>query len=1668
MHVRVTNADGAAAQTAARIAPAPGSSASRTPSSPFRPHRHLAVPEAARSAARENSLTSPQSGRVGYALKVHSRTGKQQASRGSGGNPVSDNAKAWVTSNPVRRWLRLIVDSGSTWHVHNRLEDMSNVRKCFDTVVDASGKAIPCSHVGDLLLLVHDHRNRELRFWLKGVRYSPDLEDSLISVDQLWHTSKIDCVFRDVRSLVFESTPDATHGESLSIPFKRRQGLFCWDVGVLPPDWSTRQTAAAPLSSSRKALTARRPGHMRGLKHGIHAATSRSHVHSLPADEVAATLHRRLHVSLESIRRLGTRSSDAPEHVASATQITCAMCAEANSSRTPHGDSQYAPTHAGRLVHADIVGPFTNSFFGGSKYALLLVDDHTRFKFVYFLKDKSEAPKQAAKFLATLNAHASSKSASPIRVVGALHTDNAGEFLSRQFTELLDSEYVAQTTCPPHVHALNGVAERGIQSVMNLTRSYLTAGNVASSHWPYAVQMAVDVLNRTTGPPGSGAVGATSYELLTGDKPRVLGIMPFGCRAFAVKPRSQYSKTTIDPRAWVGVNLGRSSRSPGAYEILVPSTGRIVTTSDAYFEEGYYPFRPKGERQDELQVTPPPTSPVLDESQPPGTPQAVAAPVTPVPAASAPGFVGSLGQAFGVAAGTPPSRRVLLLFSGPYDRPDGIAAFLLRRGVEVDLVDAGSSGGGEAHDVLNDSFFATLYEKIRSGHYAVIFAAPPCSSYSVARFFNTDSDGPPVVRDRDHILGVEDVPAGHKRELHRANEITRRTAALLGAALRVGADIVIENPSDRGDQSVPWLFQEARHGPIWLDPHLVELWKTGSLERATFAQCMFGAPYPKYTTLWFSAGLAQQLQGLNRLLCTHAPGTHEAVSGGVQRADGTWNSADAAAYPADFNLYVSEAILARLVARETPDLGDTPLPEPPKPPAPVIDAPAQPPPALAASADPAPVTVDNVLPTPTPADAADASDEPPVEEPPLTLPSSPSPRKKRQPAPVFQRGLGGITLRPRGANGKVRLAGKKAGPEDPSNHADAMRRDATGWGPTGAEGLEIDNHENNHSWSYVPRASKPFNRNVVKLTWVYKVKRDGRKKARLCVQGCTQRPGVDFDQTYCAAMRAGSLRLLSSLAARLDLQLRRWDFVAAYLQGDLQPGEVVYCSPPPGYSTASRPDGSIHLVPALETDGVDRLCRVEKPVYGMAQAGRRWQRSIFPWISGWNAGPPGKPRLRQSIFDSCVFYCHHVTQTPSGPRRELLLVGCYVDDLYMLSSHTDEYSVYHQFTTAMSSRWDVEDEGEVSDLLSVEITKDAEHVTLRQRAYIDKLMATYAPDGTSVSSNGSGYKLSSHPVGRTPADSDLPKLVLEAVEQDAADVDPVLLKDYQSLTGALLYCAVNTRPDVSYAVGLLCRAMGKPTVELYEAAIRVLFYLHWHRDVGLRYGGATERDLSGMSDSDWAVRHSTSGYIFLYNQAAISWGSKRQTSVALSSCEAEIVALNEASKECVYLNRFLDELGFGTSNGPPRLATDNSAARDLSYNPEHHEKVKHVERRHFYVRELVEEQQLVVPFVSTVDNMADFFTKPLEPKHFFRFRNQIMNVDEGMVASARRLRRAYRASRRSRRVSFAECPSGSAPIRRAGGCRELLSKVPRLSPHVSHVHVGCHPNVDSRVHISMS
>ena len=106
------------------------------------------------------------------------------------------------------------------------------------------------------------------------------------------------------------------------------------------------------------------------------------------------------------------------------------------------------------------------------------------------------------------------------------------------------------------------------------------------------------------------------------------------------------------------------------------------------------------------------------------------------------------------------------------------------------------------------------------------------------------------------------------------------------------------------------------------------------------------------------------------------------------------------------------------------------------------------------------------------------------------------------------------------------------------------------------------------------------------------------------------------------------------------------------------------------------------------------------------------------------------------------------------------------------------------------------------------------------------------------------------------------------------------------------------------------------------------------------------------------------------------------------------MAASEVAKEAIYLGTFLKELGVFPGDQPSRLALDNTAARDLAYNPQHHDRTKHIARRHFFIREMVENGRLVVPYVRSIDNLADFFTKPLPASVFFAMRDKIMNIKE--------------------------------------------------------------------------
>ena len=540
----------------------------------------------------------------------------------------------------------------------------------------------------------------------------------------------------------------------------------------------------------------------------------------------------------------------------------------------------------------------------------------------------------------------------------------------------------------------------------------------------------------------------------------------------------------------------------------------------------------------------------------------------------------------------------------------------------------------------------------------------------------------------------------------------------------------------------------------------------------------------------------------------------------------------------------------------------------------------------------------------------------------------------------------------------------------PSTHSEAAAMGEP-W-PT-SEAKELKNHANNGSWRVLPRREKPSGRRLHRLVWVYKLKRDGTAKARLCVQGCTMQKGLDFDQVFSQTLRYSSARALFAFAARRGCSVRSIDWVAAYLQGDFIEGESVYCHMPPGYEECDK-------------NGDPMVCEVVKPIYGIPQSGRRLQRKVFPWM----VDVAGLRQLEDS--DGCVF----VYDSPDG--SETFAIGIYVDNLQIVHSAEldengdplDKDSYYHKFISLLRKDWEVIDEGPMVDLLAIEAryNKDGS-ITLHQENYVKKLVAKYFPSGIPK-------RLRSVD---TPYSDKIRERMLDATASESnttANPDfPELVKPMQERLGALLYLATSSRADIGYSIPLLCRAMTRPTPELIEETDYVLAYLARTADLGLTFSKSPS-SLVGHSDASWEVRHSTSGWVVTWQGAAIAWGSRKQDSIALSSCEAEIIALSEAAKDMVYFRKLISGLDRSHITSPSELRTDNMGARDLSYNPEHHSKTKHVERRHFYVRDMVEKFEITVPFVRTANNTADFFTKPLKPIVFKEFRRIIMNIPDSI------------------------------------------------------------------------
>ncbi|KAK9064178.1 hypothetical protein SSX86_015558 [Deinandra increscens subsp. villosa] len=210
---------------------------------------------------------------------------------------------------------------------------------------------------------------------------------------------------------------------------------------------------------------------------------------------------------------------------------------------------------------------------------------------------------------------------------------------------------------------------------------------------------------------------------------------------------------------------------------------------------------------------------------------------------------------------------------------------------------------------------------------------------------------------------------------------------------------------------------------------------------------------------------------------------------------------------------------------------------------------------------------------------------------------------------------------------------------------------------------------------------------------------------------------------------------------------------------------------------------------------------------------------------------------------------------------------------------------------------------------------------------------------------------------------------------------------YRQLIGSLIYLTL-TRPDITFAVSVLSRFMQKPLKPHLDAIRRVLRYVKSTPTYGIKFKRETSLELIGYCDADYArdisTRRSTTGYVFILGSGAVSWCSKRQPTVSLSTTEAEYRAAAMAAQECVWLTQLLKELNQEVK-AKVTMFGDNLSSILLAENPTFHARTKHIEVHYHFIREKVLRGEIDFKYINTLEQMADMFTKSLSKEKIIKF-----------------------------------------------------------------------------------
>jgi transposase InsO family protein/uncharacterized membrane protein YgcG len=685
-----------------------------------------------------------------------------------------------------------------------------------------------------------------------------------------------------------------------------------------------------------------------------------------------------------------------------------------------------------------------------------------------------------------------------------------------------------------------------------------------------------------------------------------------------------------------------------------------------------------------------------------------------------------------------------------------------------------------------------------------------------------------------------------------------------------------------------------------------------------------------------------------------------------------------------------------------------------------------------------------------------------------------------------------------------------AATSDPVDYTDAMQRpDAALW--KAAMDAEMQSHARNGTWAIV---EKPLHRRPIDNKWVLKTKHlaDGsvdKLKARLVAKGFTQQYGVDYLNTWSPAVRYKTLRLVLALATRWDMELQQLDVETAFLNAKMK--EEVYMTLPEGYERQLAQEASA-AVGVQQQDasarprfpaGTPLVCKLIMCLYGTKQASMEWNQEV-------NGTLVVKLGFKRSVCDPCLYY----RVSRSG---RLILLCLFVDDL-VAAYHACDANEWQQLKSLFMSTYRCKDGGAIYSLLGMRLLRDRARrvLSIDQTVYVQQLLEqTQMADCKPID---------------TPAQPGVPLSSSDVAAPQSSSIAVAPLhwsrhKEYESGVGTISYAAASTRPDLSYGVNQLARFLQAPGDAHFTALKRMIRYLQGTKHLALVFdcSGTSQTNpnsshcaspppsscpaprrplqpecvvVSAYCDADWGgcvdSRRSTTGFLVSVFGCAVSWMSKRQKSVALSSTEAEYMALAAVVAELQWVHQLLAEIGLrGTaeeddgddaptadstrmlptipssstsshaahasapSSSPSpwcpgcetEVRSDNqSAISQVRGDSDYHARSKHIDIRYHFVKSAVRRGGMQLRWVQSAEQQADVFTKPLDAPTFIRLRDAIMGTQQTQQQGAQKTLGDDGRRRRS-----------------AGGDRSSVHEESAMYACAARTHVELHGDSDLRV-----